>query len=60
MIKERILNLEGKRKRQDKFGPIRIIFGEKWQFFQKEREKTKSVRARSHNQRREVRKTVVR
>jgi hypothetical protein len=29
-------------------------------FFQKEREKTKSVRARSHNQRREVRKTVVR
>jgi hypothetical protein len=60
MIKERILNLEGKRKRQDKFGPIRIVFGKKWQFFSKREREDKSVRARSHNQRREVRKTVVR
>jgi hypothetical protein len=60
MIKERILNLEGKRKRQDKFGPIRIVFGKKWQFFSKREREDKSVRARSHNQGREVRKTVVR
>jgi hypothetical protein len=60
MIKERILNLEGKRKRQDKFGPIRIVFGKKWQFFSKREREDKSVRARCHNQRREVRKTVVR
>jgi hypothetical protein len=39
MIKERILNLEGKRKRQDKFGPIRIVFGKKWQFFFSKRER---------------------
>jgi hypothetical protein len=60
MIKERILNLEGKRKRQDKFGPIRIVFGKKWQFFSKREREDKSVRARSHNRGREVRKTVVR
>ena len=58
MIKEKILKLEGERKDKTKFGPIREFFGKNGSFFKKERDKTKSVKAGSHNQRREERKTV--
>ena len=53
------MKLEGKRKDKTKFGPIREFFGGKMVvFFEIERGKTKSVKAGSHNQRREERKTV--
>ena len=50
MIKEKILKLEGKRKDKAKFGPIReFFFGKSGSFFKKEKGKTKSVKAGSHN-----------
>ena len=57
MIKEKILKFEGKRKDKTKFGSIRETFVKKWQFFEKTRQ---IVKAGSHNQRREERKTMMR
>jgi hypothetical protein len=43
-IKERSLNLEGKRKDKTEIEPIKESFWKKWQFFFKKRDKTKVSR----------------